>query len=210
LTPSVKESLVRLGTALPFGGGAQLLTHFLGVTVSEATVRRATEQAGAAMAAIQTAMVADLEAEQREYETQRRIFEEMLPREEVIQFYSHATVFCCPSIYEPFGIINLEAMACGTPVVASAVGGIPEVVVDGETGVLVPLEQQSESPFEPLDRHRFSADLAQAINRLLGDAPLRERMGRAGRQRVEREFGWPAIAQQTAELYSSLTRQSPR
>jgi alpha-maltose-1-phosphate synthase len=129
----------------------------------------------------------------------------MLPREELIQLYSHATVFCCPSIYEPFGIINLEAMACGTPVVASAVGGIPEVVVDGETGILVPLEQQTESPFEPLDPHRFSADLATAINRLLADSSLRERMGRAGRERVEREFGWPAIARQTADLYASLT-----
>jgi starch synthase len=130
--------------------------------------------------------------------------EEMLPREEVIQFYSHATVFCCPSIYEPFGIINLEAMACGTPVVASAVGGIPEVVVDGETGLLVPLEQQAEAPFEPVDPARFSTDLATAINRVLGDAELRDRMGRAGRERVEREFGWPAIAQQTAALYARL------
>jgi starch synthase len=130
--------------------------------------------------------------------------QEMLPREAIIQFYSHATVFCCPSIYEPFGIINLEAMACGTPVVASAVGGIPEVVIDGETGVLVPVEQQAESPFEPLDPHQFSAGLAAAINRLLRDGTLRERLVRAGRERVEREFAWPAIAQQTADLYVKL------
>jgi len=132
--------------------------------------------------------------------------QEMLPRDEIIQFYSHATVFCCPSIYEPFGIINLEAMACGTPVVASKVGGIPEVVVDGVTGLLVPLEQQTESPFEPLDPQRFSADLAAAINRLLGDPDLRQRMAQAGRERVEREFSWPSIARQTADLYGSLTR----
>jgi glycogen synthase len=130
--------------------------------------------------------------------------EEMLPREQTIQLYSHATVFCCPSIYEPFGIINLEAMACGAPVVASAVGGIPEVVVDGETGVLVPLEQQTDSPFEPLDPARFSADLASAVNRVLGDAALRERLIRAGRERVEREFAWSAIARQTADLYATL------
>jgi alpha-maltose-1-phosphate synthase len=131
--------------------------------------------------------------------------QEMLPREAIIQFYSHATVFCCPSIYEPFGIINLEAMACGTPVVASKVGGIPEVVVDGVTGLLVPLEQQPESPFEPLDPQRFSADLAAAIDRLLHDPDLRQRMAQAGRERVEREFSWPAIARQTADLYASLT-----
>jgi glycogen synthase len=130
--------------------------------------------------------------------------QEMLPREATIQLYSHATVFCCPSIYEPFGIINLEAMACGTPVVASAVGGIPEVVIDGVTGVLVPLEQQKESPFEPLDPQKFSADLADAVNHLLRDGALRERMARAGRERVEREFAWAAIARQTVDLYSSL------
>jgi glycosyltransferase involved in cell wall biosynthesis len=118
-------------------------------------------------------------------------------------------VFCCPSIYEPFGIINLEAMACGTPVVASAVGGILEVVVDGETGLLVRLEQQQESPFEPRDPARFSADLAAAINRLLGDHALRDRMARAGRERVEREFTWPAIARQTADLYATVSRAKP-
>jgi len=133
--------------------------------------------------------------------------QEMLPRDEVIQFYSHATVFCCPSIYEPFGIINLEAMACDTPVVASAVGGIPEVVVDGVTGVLVPLEQQDQAPFEPVDPRKFSADLAAAINGLLAEPQLRQRMAKAGRERVERQFSWPAIAGQTAELYASLRPQ---
>ena len=133
--------------------------------------------------------------------------QEMLPRDQVIQFYTHATVFCCPSIYEPFGIINLEAMACGTPVVASAVGGIPEVVMDGETGLLVHLDQQTESPFEPLDPPKFSADLAAAINQLLSDDALRQRMAEAGRRRVEREFAWSAIARQTAELYETLTRR---
>jgi len=134
--------------------------------------------------------------------------QEMVPRDAVIQLYSHAAVFCCPSIYEPFGIINLEAMACGTPVVASAVGGIPEAVVNDETGILVPLEQQREAPFEPVDPERFSADLASAINQLLDDAELRRRMAHAGRARVEREFAWDAIAGQTAALYESITRES--
>jgi starch synthase len=130
--------------------------------------------------------------------------EEMVPRDAVIQLYTHATVFCCPSIYEPFGIINLEAMACATPVVASTVGGIPEVVVDGETGYLVPLEQMGGSPFEPVDPSRFSHDLAVSINRVLADPELQERMGRAGRKRVEDHFSWTAIAQRTAALYKSL------
>ncbi len=129
---------------------------------------------------------------------------EMLPRHAAIQLYSHAAVFCCPSIYEPFGIINLEAMACGTPVVASAVGGIPEVVVDGETGILVPLEQRVESPFEPVDPPRFGADLASAINRLLADEGLRLRMGRAGQRRVEDQFGWDTVTRRTVDLYRSL------
>src|SRR5438045_6203354 len=93
--------------------------------------------------------------------------QEMLDKPSVIEFYSHASVFCCPSIYEPFGIINLEAMACETPVVASAVGGIPEVVVDGETGFLVPLEQMSESTFEPLNPEKFSRDLTSKVIALM-------------------------------------------
>jgi glycogen synthase len=128
---------------------------------------------------------------------------EMIPRADAIQLYSHAAVFCCPSVYEPFGIINLEAMACGTAVVASAVGGIPEVVVPEETGLLVGLEIRPGT-FDPLDPAGFSADLAVAVNRVALDPALRERFGRAGRRRVEDHFGWAAIAQQTLSLYRSL------
>jgi glycosyltransferase involved in cell wall biosynthesis len=130
--------------------------------------------------------------------------ERMLDRPSIIQLYSSAAVFCCPSIYEPFGIINLEAMACETAVVASAVGGIKEVVVDGETGFLVPLEQMKESPFEPLHPEKFARDLAEKINLLMRNEELRERFGKAGRQRAEKKFSWRAIAQETKKLYESL------
>jgi alpha-maltose-1-phosphate synthase len=128
---------------------------------------------------------------------------EMLPRPEVIQLYGQAAVFCCPSVYEPFGIINLEAMACETAVVASAVGGIKEVVVPGETGLLVD-PKLKPGTFEPADRQAFAADLAAAINQLGRDASLRERMGKAGRRRVVEHFSWDAIAQRTVEMYRSL------
>ncbi|MEO1091234.1 MAG: glycogen synthase [Pseudomonadota bacterium] len=128
---------------------------------------------------------------------------EMLPRADLIQFYEHAALFCCPSVYEPFGIINLEAMACETAVVASAIGGIPEVVVPEETGLLVDLQLQHGS-FEPTDHTAFSSSLAAAINRLARDPKLRARMGKAGRQRVLEHFTWDAIAQETIELYRSL------
>jgi starch synthase len=132
--------------------------------------------------------------------------DEMVDKKTVIELYSHAAVFCCPSIYEPFGIINLEAMACETAVVASAVGGIKEVVVDGETGFLVPLEQMKESPFEPLHPEKFSRDLAAKINQLMADADLRKKFGKAGRKRAEEKFSWSAIAQETKALYESLKR----
>jgi alpha-maltose-1-phosphate synthase len=132
--------------------------------------------------------------------------DEMVDRNAVIELYSHAAVFCCPSIYEPFGIINLEAMACETAVVASAVGGIKEVVVDGETGFLIPLEQMKESPFEPLDPEQFSRDLATKINELMRDRHLQKKFGKAGRKRAEERFSWSAIARTTKALYETLKR----
>src|SRR5207244_10052859 len=104
--------------------------------------------------------------------------DKMAPKRAVLQFFAHAAVFCCPSIYEPFGIINLVAMVCETPVVASAVGGVKEVVGDSETGFLVPLRQMTESPFEPLYPKKFARDLAEKINLLMHDEKLRERFGR--------------------------------
>lgn len=130
---------------------------------------------------------------------------EMVSRPEVRQLYSHASVFCCPSVYEPFGIINLEAAACETPVVASAVGGIPEVVVDGETGLLVPVELRADDPMSPVDPDRFERDLAAAINALMADPAARATMGRAARRRAVDRFSWESIARQTADLYASLS-----
>ena len=133
--------------------------------------------------------------------------DEMVDRETVHQLYARAAVFCCPSIYEPFGIINLEAMACETAVVASAVGGIKEVVVDDETGFLVPVEQMLESPFEPIDPERFERDLAARVNELMADPGLQRKFGRAGRRRAEEKFGWAAIARETWHLYESLLKK---
>jgi glycogen synthase len=132
----------------------------------------------------------------------------MLPRHTTITLYSHAAVFCCPSIYEPFGLINLEAMACETPVVASAVGGIPEVVVDGETGYLVDPRLSTTPPHEPRNPQQFAHDLATAMNRLLTDTPLRQHMGQKGRVHVEQHFSWRAVAQRTLDLYRRLCQAS--
>ncbi|MTE25891.1 glycogen synthase [Winogradskyella ouciana] len=128
----------------------------------------------------------------------------MLDKKDVIQLYSHADVFCCPSIYEPFGIINIEAMACETAVVASAVGGIKEVVIPEETGLLINLEQQNVAPFEPVNSDKFSKDLAAGINRLINNKELRDAMAKKGRKRVEDFFDWKAIAKQTQTIYQSL------
>jgi alpha-maltose-1-phosphate synthase len=129
--------------------------------------------------------------------------EQMVTKEEAIQLYSHCAVFCCPSVYEPFGIINLEAMACRAPVVASATGGILEVVVEGETGHLVPFTADPETTF-PTDPAQFAKDLAARIVALLNDPAKAQAMGEAGRKRVEDCFSWTAIAAQTIELYRSL------
>ncbi|MCF8179517.1 MAG: glycogen synthase [Sulfuritalea sp.] len=121
-----------------------------------------------------------------------------------IELYSHAAVFCCPSIYEPFGIINLEAMACATPVVGSAVGGIKEIILHGETGYLVPFEQHTESPFEAVNPEEYSRALADAINTILVDPDLGAAMGAASRKRAEQHFSWKAIALETLALYRKL------
>jgi starch synthase len=129
--------------------------------------------------------------------------DEMIPSREVIQLLSHATVFCCPSIYEPLGIVNLEAGACEAAVVATATGGIPEVVLDGETGLLVPLEL-AEDGQGPKDPERFAHDLAERINLLLKDPALPTQMGKAGRQRAIEHFGWDKVAEKTLTLYRRL------
>lgn len=129
--------------------------------------------------------------------------EKMLPKPHAIQLYSNCAVFCCPSVYEPFGIINLEAMACRAPVVASATGGILEVVVDGETGYLVPFDQDAVTNF-PLHPDRFARDLAEKISALLANPEQAKRFGDAGRRRVESIFSWTAIAEQTIQLYREL------
>jgi starch synthase len=130
--------------------------------------------------------------------------EEMLPRPDVVQLLTHADAFVCPSIYEPMGIVNLEAMACETAVVASEVGGIPDVVVDGETGLLVPYEAGDDEYGSPRDPERFARALAEAITQVVDDPERARTMGEAGRRRAVEDFSWDAIAEQTLALYRSL------
>ena len=135
--------------------------------------------------------------------------EAMVTKPEAIQLYSNCAVFCCPSVYEPFGIINLEAMACQAPVVASATGGILEVVVDEETGYLVPFVQDPVTTF-PLEPEAFARDLAAKLNELLSNPEKAKRFGQAGRRRVEEKFAWSAIAAQTLQLYETLVKARGR
>jgi starch synthase len=130
-----------------------------------------------------------------------------VPKRDLIILYSHASIFVCPSIYEPFGIVNLEAMACGTAVVASAVGGIPEVVIHGETGLLVPFEPINTQSWEPREPEKYSKDLANAINDLLSSPEKIKTMGRSSRERVKKYFSWESIARQTFEFYRELTHK---
>ncbi len=137
------------------------------------------------------------------------VIERMLPRAELIQVLSHATVFACPSIYEPLGIVNLEAMACGAAVVASATGGIPEVVAHGETGLLVPLEQVADGTGTPLDPEKFVADFAAAMIEVVNDPERAKIMGARGRQRATEQFSWESIVEQTLDVYKSVLPQHP-
>lgn len=132
------------------------------------------------------------------------VVEGMVPRDDIMQILSHATVFACPSIYEPLGIVNLEAMACGTAVVASATGGIPEVVDDGATGMLVPLDQKGDGTGIPLDEEQFVADFAAALTEVLSDPEHAARMGANGRTRAQQHFSWDSIANKTVEVYQEV------
>ena len=131
---------------------------------------------------------------------------QIVPKDDIITLYSQAALFICPSVYEPFGIINLEAMACGTPVVASAVGGIKEVVVHEKTGLLVPFDPVGGNDFEPSDPARFAHDLASAVNSLLDDPEKLRRMGLRSRERVEHFFSWTSIARWTTDFYWDLVQ----
>ena len=154
------------------------------------------------------AEVEGLVARLREKRTGVVWIEEMLPRPELIAVLAASDVFVCPSVYEPLGIVNLEAMAVGLPVVGSATGGIPDVIVDGETGLLVPIEQVQDGTGTPIDPARFEADLAERLTTLVTDTEAARTMGQAARRRVEEHFAWEAIAQRTMDVYNWVLSQA--
>ena len=151
--------------------------------------------------------VEGLVARLREKRTGVVWIEEMLPRPELIAVLAASDVFVCPSVYEPLGIVNLEAMAVGLPVVGSATGGIPDVIVDGETGLLVPIDQVQDGTGTPIDPARFEADLAERLTTLVTDTEAARTMGQAARRRVEEHFAWEAIAQRTMDVYNWVLTQ---
>ena len=153
------------------------------------------------------AEVEGLVARLREKRTGVVWIEEMLPRPELIAVLAASDVFVCPSVYEPLGIVNLEAMAVVLPVVGSATGGIPDVIVDGETGLLVPIEQVQDGTGTPIDPDRFEADLAERLTTLVTDTEAAKAMGQAARRRVEEHFAWEAIAQRTMDVYNWVLAQ---
>jgi len=195
---SARDVLDRLGVRAPY-------VLFVGRITDQKGIFHLLEAARALPAGVQVVLCASAPDTPEIEERLRRAvagqpnvtwINEMVPVSAVVQLYSHAAVFCCPSVYEPFGLINLEAMACEAPVVASAVGGILEVVEDGKTGLLVP-------PAQP-------AALAQAITRVLGSAELARDMGRAGRRRVEEKFSWASVAERTEQVYADAIAEFKR
>ena len=206
------DALVRHGVdpSVPYLLFVGRITRQKGIVHLVRAIRQLAPGIGVVLAAGQPdtpALAAEVEAGVAEAQRDRSNvvwIPQMLTREEIRQLYSHAAVFVCPSVYEPFGIINLEAMACARPVVASAVGGIPEVVVDGETGVLVPVELRADEPMTPVDPDQFARDLANAVNGLMADPARRAAMGAAGRRRAVEHFSWSSIADQTLALYRGL------
>ncbi|MCL6424137.1 glycogen synthase [Brachybacterium sp. JHP9] len=152
--------------------------------------------------------VEDLVSELKATRQGVNLITEMLPRDQLTQILSHATTFVCPSVYEPLGIVNLEAMACGIPVVATATGGIPEVVVDGETGYLVEIDQVDDGTGTPKDPEKFVADLAAALVKMVSDPERAKQMGEASRRRATEHFSWTSIAERTLEVYRTVIEQS--